>query len=281
MEEGGLRLNNTNKTNTNNDLISIVTVVFNGEQHIEETIKSIISQSYKNVEYIIVDGGSTDRTLEIIRQYSDKIDYWISEKDEGISDAFNKGINLAQGELIGLINADDYLIEGSLQVVMNTYKKSDPKVICAGMVILHPKRDPRTWYSTLASLDKEMTIAHPATFIPRIFYDKVGGYRTDFKVAMDYELMLRMKKSSIDFLMLGHITTTMRGGGVSSQHYWAGLLEITKARKIHIPNFSNANAQFFIRFRYLQAATMRLLDRIGIGKFVGAYFKRKIFRSKS
>jgi len=278
MKEGGVRLNGVIKTNMNTDLISIVTVVFNGEKYIESTIKSILSQSYENIEYIIVDGGSNDKTLDIIGSYNDKIDYWISEKDKGISDAFNKGIGLARGEIIGLINADDYLNEDSIRFVMNSYNKNEPKIICGGMFILHPKRPTRSWYSTMVNLDKEMTIAHPATFIPKIFYEQFGCYDLDFKIAMDYELMLRMRNKNVNFFMLRSMITTMRGGGVSSKHYWKGLLEINKARKRHLSNFSNFRSQLFIRLRYLQATTLSVLDKVGLGRFVSVYFKRKIFR---
>jgi glycosyltransferase involved in cell wall biosynthesis len=109
-------------------LVSIITVVFNGERYLEETIKSVINQTYKNIEYIIIDGGSTDNTLNIIKKYEDKIDYWISEKDKGIYDAINKGIKLSRGELIGIINADDYYEIDVLEKVVSIYTK-DSEVI--------------------------------------------------------------------------------------------------------------------------------------------------------
>ena len=107
--EGGLRTQCYFKNSLENKpLVTIITVVFNGEAYLEETIQSVINQTYDNVEYIIIDGGSTDGTLDIIKKYENQIDYWISEKDHGIYDAFNKGISLAQGTLVGIQNADDY-----------------------------------------------------------------------------------------------------------------------------------------------------------------------------
>ena len=108
--EGGLRLsNNLKQKEENKPLISIITVVKNNEKYLEQTIKSVLSQEYKNFEYIIIDGGSTDNTISIIKKFSNEIDYWLSENDHGIYDAFNKGMQLAKGDFIGMVNSDDTL----------------------------------------------------------------------------------------------------------------------------------------------------------------------------
>ena len=99
-----------------NPKISIVTVCYNSKSHIEEAIQSVLNQTYKNLEYIVIDGGSTDGTLDIIDKYKDKIDYFVSEPDKGISDAFNKGIKAATGDIIGICNADDKLALDCLQI---------------------------------------------------------------------------------------------------------------------------------------------------------------------
>src|ERR1700742_4639960 len=109
--QGGLRLKGIKKqSEIDNPLVSVVTVVYNGAKHLEQTINSVLNQSHKNVEYIIIDGGSTDGTLDIIKRYEDKIDYWQSERDGGIYFAMNKGVSLAKGELIGILNADDFYL---------------------------------------------------------------------------------------------------------------------------------------------------------------------------
>ena len=107
MTEGGSRLHFNNKKSLTNPLVTIITVVFNGEQLIEETVLSVLNQSYNNVEYIVIDGGSDDGTLKILSKYNDKIDYWLSEPDNGIYDAMNKGIALASGEWINFMNCGD------------------------------------------------------------------------------------------------------------------------------------------------------------------------------
>ena len=125
LVHGGLRLKNIFKKKKNHFLISIITVVFNGEKYLEETIKSVINQTNKNFEYIIVDGGSTDRTLDIIKKYDQQIDYWISQEDKGIYDAFNKGLKLVSGDVIGIVNSDDTYNNECFEIVKNYFKKND------------------------------------------------------------------------------------------------------------------------------------------------------------
>jgi len=123
--EGGLRTRDYFKQSyPGRPLISIVTVVYNGAKHLEQTILSVLKQSYPNVEYLIIDGGSTDGTLEIIRQYEEAIDYWISETDKGIYDAMNKGISLASGDYIVFLNADDWYERGAIESVAQNIIKS-------------------------------------------------------------------------------------------------------------------------------------------------------------
>jgi glycosyltransferase involved in cell wall biosynthesis len=111
------------KDKINLPLISIITVSFNSEKNIEQTIKSVLGQSYKNIEYIIIDGGSSDQTVKIIKKYKNKIDYWISQKDTGLWNAMNKGINLCNGSIIGIINSDDYYYKNAIQVVADYFNK--------------------------------------------------------------------------------------------------------------------------------------------------------------
>lgn len=277
MIEGGLRLKGHSKSNENNDLFSIITIVFNGELHIEETIKSVFNQNYRNIEYIIIDGGSTDRTLEILKKYDSKIDYWLSEHDTGISNAFNKGIALVQGEIIGIINSDDYYKEGVLANIMSVYNYNDPCVLCGGMLLKHPQRPDRIWNSTLKGIEKEMTIAHPATFVPRTIYTKFGGFDEDFKIAMDYEFVLRLMKANVRFQIVPYVTTIMRAGGVSSKRYLQGIKEMNLAHKKYFTKkmfFANI---IFLRFRFVQSLGMKFFDKLKLGYFVGSIFKRKTF----
>ena len=120
--QGGLRTKGTIKKK-NSFLISIVTVTLNSEKYIEETIQSVLNQKNKNFEYIIIDGGSSDKTIDIIKKYENKIDYWVSEPDKGLYDAFNKGLTLVAGDIVGFVNSDDVYTNESLSIVEKYFKK--------------------------------------------------------------------------------------------------------------------------------------------------------------
>ena len=112
-----------------NLLVSIITVVYNGEKHIEQSIKSVLAQTYSNIEYIIIDGVSTDGTLDIVRKYEPKITQVISEKDTGIYNAMNKGLAMANGDVIAILNADDYYYPETIETVINQFKQSKADVV--------------------------------------------------------------------------------------------------------------------------------------------------------
>ncbi len=172
--------------------ISIITIVFNDVKHIEKTIRSVLGQDIQDLEYIIIDGGSTDGTVEIIEKYLDSIDIFISEKDNGIVDAFNKGIQKASGDIIGLVNSGDFLEKGTLQKVSDEFKKDSSIDVVYGNVQYWS--DDQKEYLYKAShhlLAKFMSINHPAVFVRKELYNRYGLFDNTYKVAMDYDLMLR------------------------------------------------------------------------------------------
>jgi len=219
-KEGGLRTRGYfKKSYQDKPLISIITVVYNGENHLEETILSVINQTYDNVEYIIIDGGSTDGTLQIINKYDDKIDYWISEKDEGISDAFNKGIQYACGKIIGLINADDWYEIEALSSVVKVFSENHGFGVLCGSMKLHMKGTWRILYSKPYLLWFGMTVVHPSTFVKMEVYRSFGLFDTELRYAMDYDLLLRFYTSSVKFFEYDHcILSNMRSGGVANSN---------------------------------------------------------------
>ncbi|MBE9090498.1 glycosyltransferase [Microcystis aeruginosa LEGE 11464] len=183
-------------------LVTIITVVFNGEKHLEQTIQSIISQTYDNVEYIIIDGGSTDGTVDIIRKYEEVIDYWVSEPDAGISDAMNKGISLATGILINHLHAGDkFAADTTLSSVVSSYN-SEGWRWCFGNQLLRSHTDdtivgcfcPPKFSQKLLHIVN--TIPHSTVFSERALIEEVNGFDNNYKCAMDYHLWLRFTQLS-------------------------------------------------------------------------------------
>ena len=193
--EGGLRTRGSvcNKPDLDNPLVSIITVVYHGEKHIEQTVQSVLNQTYKNIEYIVVDGGSTDATIDILRKYDRKIAYWVSEPDHGIYDAMNKGISLSSGEWLYFLGSDDAIFDKDVLSSIFCNVKPDVAVVLGNVV----DENGRVFRSKIerATLLYN-TVHHQAAFYRRdLFAD--FRYSTRFRVIGDYELNLRV-------LMEGH-----------------------------------------------------------------------------
>lgn len=211
-----------------NPKISIVTICFNSEAHIEEAIQSVVNQSYPNKEYIIIDGGSTDGTLDIIGKYKDRIDYFVSESDRGISDAFNKGIMVATGDLVGIINSDDKLADDALQVVADNYS-SDVDIYRGKCRIWNPNTDDFIdEVPTMAwpLIPIKMKVSHPSTFISRRSYQAWGNYDINLKFAMDFDLLQRMYQQKAKTMYIDRPLAVFRLGGVSQQNETARKKEL-------------------------------------------------------
>ena len=198
--------------------ISVITITFNSAATLEETILSVTSQDYPDLEYVIIDGGSTDGTLDIIRKYQDKIQIVVSEPDRGISDAFNKGIARATGEIVGIINSDDILLPGALQKVADSY---DPKVdVYSGHILFWDVDTDETFpsYPDVAfdTLRLQYNVAHPARFIRKDAYERYGLYREDLRYMMDIELLCRFYKQGASFLLVDSPLAKFRIGGTTN-----------------------------------------------------------------
>ena len=223
-------------------LVSIITVVFNGASHIRQTILSVLQQSYKNIEYIIIDGGSTDGTLEIIKEFDSLIDYWKSEPDSGISDAFNKGISFSKGDLIGIINADDWYNPDAVEKIVEAHLLH-PRDIIHGNIQFwtDQSRMIYVFYGNDSFLPYRSSINHPTVFVPRIIYNKIGLYSLKYKMAMDFEWLGRAKQNGINFYYLNTIIANMRRGGISDQKLFRSYWEGAKARNdLKVPLLLNS-----------------------------------------
>lgn len=200
-------------------MISIITVVFNASKTIRSTIESVLSQRGVEIEYIVIDGGSTDGTIEIVQEYKDCLGYWVSEKDGGIYDAMNKGISKARGDLIGILNADDEYLPRALELIWQTFVKNPSSVIHGDIEVSDGNKSVDVWRGVnpigVSSQFAKMTVNHPASFVPRDLYEKFGTYSTDYRLSSDYELMLRLISKSVPFVHVDHPITKFGLGGRS------------------------------------------------------------------
>ena len=203
--------------------ISIITAGYNSEATIRDTMKSVANQSYSNIEHIIIDGKSKDNTLEIVKDYPN-VEKIISEEDDGIYDAMNKGINLAGGEIIGILNSDDiYSSNYIIEKVAALFIGSDIDAVYGDLHYVDPKnmeKIVRVWKSGPFNKDKFLhgwMPPHPTFFVKKSVYDKFGGFNTNLKTSADYELMLRlMYKHEIKVAYLPEVLVKMRAGGISN-----------------------------------------------------------------
>ena len=196
--------------------LSIITITYNSAKTVEETIQSVISQEYPNLEYLIIDGASKDSTLDIVNKYREKIDIVISEPDKGISDAFNKGIANASGEIIGIINSDDILLPGALQAVADAYDYS-VDVYRGGTIFWNPELDTNISCTPgmRCSVDDKWGggVNHPSTFITKRAYEKVGLYNIEYRFAMDVDILYRLYNAGLKFKKIDKNLTKFRLGG--------------------------------------------------------------------
>lgn len=188
------------------------------------------------IEYIIIDGGSTDNTLEIIKKYESKLTSWISEKDNGIYDAMNKGINLASGNLIGTLNSDDWLNTDSIQIIINEYEKYNFEVFAGAVQLWNSNQKDKIIFSSTKYIKKYMSINHPATYITKETYKEYGIYSTKFKIASDYDLILRLFLCGKKFKISDKVISNMSLGGISDTKWLQGLKESRKIKILHLRN---------------------------------------------
>ena len=238
--EGGIRkLGIEKKSILNKPLVSVVTVVLNGEKYLEQTIQSVLSQSYDNIEYIIIDGQSNDKTLEIIKKHESKIDYWLSEKDGGIYYAMNKGIAHANGDIIGILNADDFYSPDTILNVVNAFLKTNADVFHGDIILLDNDKKTRM-QPDIHKMMQQPSVFHPTCFVKKQVYSKIGGFNTDYKISADYDFLLRCIKSNFKFEYIPQVLTYFRPGGMSAS--CASNIEGYQIMKIHQTGFHKAVA---------------------------------------
>lgn len=232
-----------------NPKISIITVCYNSKAHLEEAINSVLNQTYSNKEYIVIDGGSTDGTLDIINKYRDKIDYFVSEKDRGISDAFNKGIKAATGDVIGICNADDLLASDCMQIVADNYEE--------GVDIYRMNEVVKNFETGEEFLTKPTLVygkllmnhytCHMGCFVTKAAYERYGMYDVNLRIQMDTDLLRRFTVKGAKYKYVDANCGFFRRGGVSTsgvnrrnyerklimKRYGASILDVLVTQSYH------------------------------------------------
>jgi glycosyltransferase involved in cell wall biosynthesis len=287
--EGGMRLKGKVRMSfPGKPLVTIITVVLNGASHLEQAITSVLDQSYDNIEYCIIDGGSTDRTVDIIKKYEERIAYWISEPDQGIYDAMNKGIKLAQGDLIGILNADDFYNLGAVGMVVDSYlQNGNPCGIIYGnnYILLE---DLGIQYTFGASLNfgRGMPIGHPAIFVHRECYRQIGGFNNQFRLAADFDFLVRAAKGRVPFVAIDGVLVTFRATGLST----ANPLPLIRETMMVIVKYFGLLSAEFVRFALrclrdipllgLKKVLLKLLGRNAVLNLRRGYTRLFISRGK-
>ena len=203
--------------------ISLITVSFNAENTINRCIQSVLSQTFKNIEYIVIDGGSTDKTVSVIERYKPYLTHLISEPDNGIYDAMNKGIRLAQGHIIGMLNADDYFADETiLSTIAGVFKKNTIDIVYGDLDYINKSgKVIRRWRSgevSLINFNLGWMPAHPTFYCKRYFFEKFGSYSLHYGTAADYELMLRfLYTHKLQATYINKVIIKMENGGKSNR----------------------------------------------------------------
>ncbi|MEE9372693.1 MAG: glycosyltransferase family 2 protein [Saprospiraceae bacterium] len=236
---------------SHNPLITIITIVYNGAVHIEQTIQSVVTQQYPDYEYIIIDGASTDDTIKTIKEYETQINHWISEPDKGIYNALNKGIVLSKGKYIGICHSGDRLEKGILKKIAKLLESKDQDIFHGSLNYVNTKGKSELRKPQATSfLKRYCSIHHTASFIKRTAFDKVGLFPVDFIIAGDYYWFLKAYLEDCTFEEMDVVVTKFKGGGVSDQNLWRAYFENFKAQqRLFKRPISKIASTFFLLYR--------------------------------
>ncbi len=252
-------------------LVSIITIVLNGKRDIRRTMDSVLAQSYQHVEYIVIDGGSTDGTLDIIEEYASRLHHWQSEKDDGISDAFNKGINLAKGDIIGLINSGDWYETDALQYIVDAFLHDEKAgVVCGALQFWRGDQRGYLCCSVPELLHREMSVTHPTCFILAGLYRRFGLFAEEYRLAMDYELLLRLKCGGVSFVTLAKVLANMQHQGVSEKNWRSALGETHRARRALLGRSFYCTTCYYY-FLICKRGIRITLERLGLERVLRFY----------
>jgi glycosyltransferase involved in cell wall biosynthesis len=240
------------------DRISILTITYNAEEFLEETIQSVINQDYPNIEFVIIDGLSTDRTKAIVDRYREYIDVFISEPDDGIYDAINKGIAQCSGNVIKIQNADDLLLPGAVTVAMReleNYDKNEPVILIGHSRVIDKYGKKLGLITQKATMLGFESFNHPGWFARKSVYKTCGAYSLNYRIASDYEYYLRYKSGGGKIVWINHEVACYRQDGASSG--FEGVREVAQINRTYFGLLHS----LFVRIQHQSGKILRPLVR--------------------
>ena len=256
--------------------ITIITVVYNGLPYLSEAIESVIYQDIEGLEYIVIDGNSTDGSVGVIKSYEESIDKWKSEPDNGIYDAMNKGISMANGDIIGILNADDMLEPGILPEIVEIFERTNADYLY-GNVDRITRRG--TKYGAIKSLPedripagkyRQVPFPHPSLYVKKSVFDEIGMYDTNFKLNADYDFILRLLNTDFKSVYFDKSIARYRDGGKSS-----GIKTFFERKRV----WKKHRVSFIKREYFALSSALKLLLYRLFPAFLNKFFKK--FRSQS
>ena len=254
---------------------SVITVCFNAATTLGRTLDSLRNQTFRDFEYLVIDGGSRDGTKELVEHYRDVVTHFSSGPDRGISDAFNQGIALAKGELVGMVNADDWYEPDALARVDRAATARPADVYCGRQRYWQGDEPVATFDVRPELLPSFMSINHIATFARRQLFLDQGGFPLEYQAAMDYELFLRFFQRGARFEVVDAVLANMALGGTSDRNWTRAVAEVRRAQLENgIPYLT---AQRHYAFQLVKSAGRRFLERWGGQRLVEA-FRRRLAR---
>ena len=249
-------------------LISIITINYNNADFLPETFDSMLNQTFTDYEYIIIDGGSTDKSVDIIKKYEPLFKgkmKWISESDNGISDAFNKGILMSKGEIVGIINSGDYYSVNALNIVAEKYKKTDFDFFYGDTYKLNENGTIHSYITAKKWENKRIgtPFMHSSCFLKKKIYEELGVFNTDFKIAMDIDLLMRVVKKTDHIFIENQVISFQRIGGISHKNKIKGFKEYKKINNKYYPEKRFSNLLLFY-YRIIKSQFNQILKKTKI-----------------
>jgi glycosyltransferase involved in cell wall biosynthesis len=251
--------------------VSIVTIVYNGAETLLRAMDSVLNQTYSDIEYILIDGGSTDGSLDLIKEKEGQIYYFCSEPDNGISDAFNKGLSHCTGDVIGILNSDDWYELDTVEKVVSIFQKESVDIVHGDMQFRGKDDNICRFTADHTKLKSEMTVNHLSIFIKKECYEKWGVFSEQYKYAMDYDLILRFYLSGAKFKYLPEVLVNMSNDGISAQKWSAAFYETYMIKKKNLGK--RIVPALYFGYMIIRGSIARSLDQYGLGFLVRFYRK--------